>query len=420
MRTKSTKSLTFSTWRGMQITKDRVSHVSNPQTASQMGQRLKMPLVAQARTKLKGLVNHSFQGVDYGYKSLYQFSSLNLKKDAITIGEYAPKGISDMGAANYIVSSGSLSPFLIAVSNDDYVTQTGDTWKSGDGRENGEEKACLAPAIGGLGNLDYEQSVAAAAPTDAELYNFFLNCLLEDVATDQLSFLIQEGGSTIYLDANGGEETALLSNIWLYRIVAGTTNANEQEISFSLRSGEDWTSAGNKHLYLIFGETVAIQCQVAYTPATTGDNAKAGTIKLAKGSSNEWLTNINNAKTNIWGGTPFGVSATVNGGVTVNAGTSDAYQTAPFTIGHAENSLPFKAIAIINSRLNNNVWQRSRQQMAVLEYNPYFNATNVGETFLKSSTVSAKFLNNGSDSTGISGNSGSSVLTLIDTAKGQG
>lgn len=420
MRTKSTKSLTFSTWRGMQITKDRVTSVSNPQTEAQMGQRLKMPLVAQARTKLKGLVNHSFQGVDYGYKSLYQFSALNLKKGAITIGEYTPKGISDMGAANYIVSTGSLSPFLIGVSNDDYITQTGDTWKSTDGRENGDEKACLAPAIGGLGNLEYTQSVAAASPTDAELYNFFLNTLLENVQTDQLSFLFQEGGTTIALDANGGEETANLSNIWLYRIVAGSTNVDEQEISFSLRSGEDWTSAGNKHLYLIFGETAAIQCQVTYTPATTGDNATVGSIKLAKGSGNEWLTNINNAKTNIWGGTPFGVSSYVNGGIGVNMGTSDEYQTAPFTIGHAENSLPFKAVAIINSRFVNNVWQRSRQQMAVLEYNPYFNAENVGETYKKSSTASAKFLNNGSETTGISGNSGSSILTLIDTVKSQG
>lgn len=411
MRKKSTKSLTFSTWRGMQITKDRVSDVANPQTSAQMAQRIKMPLVAQARTKLKGLVNHSFQGVDYGYKSLYNFSALNLRKNALTVGEYAPKGTNEMGAADFVVSSGSLSPINIGVCSSAFTDANGNVWQANDGRENGDLHNCLTPAFGGLGNVSYVQTVEGAAPTDAELYNFFLNTLLENVDTDQISFLVQQGGSAISLDAGDGEEFAYRSNIWLYRIVAGTTNFREQEIGFVLRNGESWTAEGQKHLYLNFGEDLAIQCTVMYHPATTGDNSTSGSIVLSSAADGTYLYPLNNSKTNIWGAKAINTSNDIQGGSKIirNGGT---ILSVPFILGPVEdNGLPFKAVAIINSRYVNNVWQRSSQRMVVLEYNPYFDATNVGKTYLKSSTASAKFLNNGSESTGISGNSGMEVTT---------
>ena len=108
LRTGSTKSLTFQTYRGQQITKDRVTSVSNPQTIAQMDQRLLLPMVANARTRLAGLVDHSFEGVPYGYQSLQKFSSLNLQKGALTVSSYVPKGLSDPGRANFIIADGSL------------------------------------------------------------------------------------------------------------------------------------------------------------------------------------------------------------------------------------------------------------------------------------------------------------------------
>lgn len=413
MRKKSTKSLTFSTWRGMQITKDRVSDVANPQTSAQMAQRIKMPLVAQARTKLKGLVNHSFQGVDYGYKSLYNFSALNLRKNALTVGEYAPKGTNEMGAADFVISTGSLTPINFGVTSEQYIDPQEQAWRASDGRENGDLHNCLTPAFGGLGNSSYVQTVEGAAPTDAELYNFFLNILLENVETDQISFLVQQGGSPISLDAGDGEEYAYRSNIWLYRIVAGTTNFREQEIGFALRHSESWTTAGTKHLYLNFGEDLAIQTAVTYTPATTGDNSTPGSIKLDVGADGSFPYIINNNTTNIWGATAINASSDITGGdKQVNTSNGTTTTTAPFILGPVEDiDLPFKAVAIINSRYVNNVWQRSSQRMVVLEYNPYFDATNVGKTYLKTSTASAKFLNNGGESTGIAGNSGMEVTT---------
>ena len=113
LRTGSTKSLTFSVYRGTQVTKDRVTRVANPRTVAQMQQRAKVPVVAAARVALAGLVDHSFEGVPYGQASLQKFSSLNLANGALIVASYPPNGVSNMGCADFIVSQGSLvNPFV--------------------------------------------------------------------------------------------------------------------------------------------------------------------------------------------------------------------------------------------------------------------------------------------------------------------
>ena len=109
LRTGSTKSLTFQVYRGQQITKDRVTRISNPRTESQMTQRALVPIVAATRAALKGLVDHSFEGVPYGDQSLKMFSSLNLKAGALKVASYSPNGYSNPGFANLIVSRGTIN-----------------------------------------------------------------------------------------------------------------------------------------------------------------------------------------------------------------------------------------------------------------------------------------------------------------------
>lgn len=109
LRTGSTKSLTFQVYRGQQITKDRVYRVSNPRTDAQMQQRALIPIVAAARSALKGLVDHSFEGIPYGEASLKEFSSLNLRAGALRVSSYSPIGYSNPGFANLIVSTGTLN-----------------------------------------------------------------------------------------------------------------------------------------------------------------------------------------------------------------------------------------------------------------------------------------------------------------------
>ena len=109
LRTGSTKSLTFQVYRGQQITKDRVTRISNPRSESQMKQRAIIPIVAASRAALKGLVDHSFEGIAYGDQSLKMFSSLNLKAGALNVASYSPNGYSNPGFANLIVSRGTIN-----------------------------------------------------------------------------------------------------------------------------------------------------------------------------------------------------------------------------------------------------------------------------------------------------------------------
>ena len=109
LRTGSTKSLTFQVYRGQQITKDRVYRVSNPRTDAQMTQRALIPIVAAARSALKGLIDHSFEGVPYGEASLKEFSKQNLRAGALTDTSYSPNGVSNPGFADLIVSNGSIN-----------------------------------------------------------------------------------------------------------------------------------------------------------------------------------------------------------------------------------------------------------------------------------------------------------------------
>lgn len=122
LRTGSTKSLTFQVYRGQQITKDRVTRISNPRSEAQMKQRALIPIVAAARTQLKGLVDHSFEGVNYGEPSLREFSKLNLRSGALDVTSFSPNGFSNAGFANLQVSKGTINgQFSLMEANETYT-----------------------------------------------------------------------------------------------------------------------------------------------------------------------------------------------------------------------------------------------------------------------------------------------------------
>ena len=130
LRTGSTKSLTFQVYRGQQITKDRVYRVSNPRTEAQMKQRAIIPIVAAARSALKGLVDHSFEGVNYGNDSLKKFSEINLSSGALRVESYAPNGFSNPGFASLMVSKGSLTDGGVIMDLSKYKTSVVYSFKS--------------------------------------------------------------------------------------------------------------------------------------------------------------------------------------------------------------------------------------------------------------------------------------------------
>lgn len=127
LRTGSTKSLTFQVYRGQQVTKDRVYRVSNPRTLAQMTQRALIPIVSAARSALKGLVDHSFEGVPYGEASLKEFSKQNLRAGALSVTSYSPNGVSNPGFADLIVSNGSINvPYEVSCTDKQNTITTAD------------------------------------------------------------------------------------------------------------------------------------------------------------------------------------------------------------------------------------------------------------------------------------------------------
>lgn len=105
----STRSHTYQVYRGKQVTKDRVTKVTNPQSNKQMKQRIRLTAVASFAAYLKQLLDHSFQGVAYGQPSLSEFRRINLSNasDLVQVS-FPPKDINDPGIANFQVSKGSL------------------------------------------------------------------------------------------------------------------------------------------------------------------------------------------------------------------------------------------------------------------------------------------------------------------------
>lgn len=125
LRKGSTKSLTFSTLDGKQITKDRVYDVKNPRTESQMRQRMLMTTVGAAYKMLKSIADHSFEGYSSGMQCMRQFNSRNLNrfkqaaaaKGSVAFNQYKD---GDINPLPFILASGSLPGFsfkLDATSN---------------------------------------------------------------------------------------------------------------------------------------------------------------------------------------------------------------------------------------------------------------------------------------------------------------
>lgn len=200
LRTGSTKSLTFQVYRGQQITKDRVYRVSNPRTDAQMTQRALIPIVAAARSALKGLVDHSFEGVAYGEASLKEFSKQNMRAGALTVTSYSPNGVSNPGFADLIVSDGSINvPYTVTSDGSDNIIETNDEFPVFKFPA-AEAGSSARPIFEYLENYARANNVAIIAPGT------------------QLSFLTIYQSGTVKIKTGGGTIDAPTSGFVLDRI----------------------------------------------------------------------------------------------------------------------------------------------------------------------------------------------------------
>lgn len=244
LRTGSTKSLTFQVLRGQQITKDRVSRVSNPRTTAQMQQRAVLPMVAAARSALKGLIDHSFEGVPYGEQSLRKFSQLNLRKGALNVESYTPYGYSNPGFSDLIISNGSLNVQPII------------DWDEGDGSNS---SAVVKFTNSSFGSFKFK---AATAMTEGSK----ILKQISDFAVANHIELFQPGTQFTFLSCTKagevGDRSAPLSKFTINRILMpgeGVTTAEDNEVNGTWRTNEQIAEgATSAVLYNNVGDAIHI------------------------------------------------------------------------------------------------------------------------------------------------------------------
>ena len=326
LRTGSTKSLTFQVYRGQQITKDRVHRVSNPRTEAQMKQRAIIPIVAASRAALKGLVDHSFEGVNYGNDSLKKFSELNLRSGALMVESYAPNGYSNPGFAFLMVSTGSLSD-------------------------------------GGLKT---------------------------SIISDHCHFSIKAQNSTAlkFKAAKAGDDAdAVLRTIAEWGDTACEVFAPGNQLTFLTVSLEDYVKVGNNRVPLsAFDISRILFPSTGSTPAQVDDVNGSWKLEqdVAKGDSTVRLTNGNFQVHLTWGykdHTLYGNFKPLNRDQSkVSGGT------------------------IIRSAYVNGVWKRSNAKIVVSIPEDEDKYTyEMWRSYYESTGVSAKYLNQGNERTGIQG-----------------
>ena len=256
LRTGSTKSLTFQVYRGQQITKDRVYRVSNPRTAAQMTQRALIPIVAAARSALQGLVNHSFEGVQYGEASLKEFSALNLRAGALKVASYSPVGYSNPGFANLIVSKGSINEqFEVETSADGVSVTLPGTYP--------KIKFSEAPADGSADKV-FEELEAWARANNVSLFK----------PGTQLTFLTLEEADSVNVSTGGKTRKVSTSAFNICRIYipngdSDSVNAKEVNGKWKVDKSAE-TSSDSVNLINDNGDKLSIMTHVNPTSDTEG------------------------------------------------------------------------------------------------------------------------------------------------------
>lgn len=150
---------------GAQLSRVRVRSVKNPKTQAQALQRMVFATASAARTALGSIIDHSFQSVKYGQKSVQYFmkrATDDLRVNALACLQLTPteqvrlanfnvKGVSAMAINSLLISQGSLRPYeIIRIGKDVPAVSTNPIPVIGEG-DNGEPQILLGDFIKGMG-----------------------------------------------------------------------------------------------------------------------------------------------------------------------------------------------------------------------------------------------------------------------------
>lgn len=180
--------LVFSRSNGQQIVRARNSVVKNPKTTAQMIQRIKMYTVVEAYSAMKSIVDHSFQGVPVGQKSMSKFTQEALKVLTSKIAAaadyeqafaFAPLGTGYFAINEWPLATGTL-PMIVPTMN--FNDQAGEGYGSVEltsntyqgvieafGLKRGDQLTFIScSAVEGLGNNQFDFARVILDPRDTE------------------------------------------------------------------------------------------------------------------------------------------------------------------------------------------------------------------------------------------------------------
>ena len=118
--------LVFSRSNGQQVTRAKATHIKNPQTETQMIQRIILNTIAQAYSRFSAICDHSFEGVQSGQKSVSYFMSKNMDLlrsrlaediaagyDLGSIYAFSPINSNEYASNEYIIAKGTLPSVVV-------------------------------------------------------------------------------------------------------------------------------------------------------------------------------------------------------------------------------------------------------------------------------------------------------------------
>lgn len=124
--------LVFSRSNGQQVVRARAAVVKNPQTEAQMIQRIFLNTISQSYSNMVQIVDHSYEGVQKGQKTMEMFLSRNLKnlrtkvQQAVGKGslyseifEFSPIASNFFAVNDYEIAKGTLPEIAVSSASDD-------------------------------------------------------------------------------------------------------------------------------------------------------------------------------------------------------------------------------------------------------------------------------------------------------------
>lgn len=124
--------LVFSRSNGQQVVRARAAVVKNPQTEAQMIQRIFLNTISQSYSNMVQIVDHSYEGVQKGQKTMEMFLGRNLKnlrtkvQQAVGTGslyseifEFSPIASNFFAVNDYEIAKGTLPEIQVSSASDD-------------------------------------------------------------------------------------------------------------------------------------------------------------------------------------------------------------------------------------------------------------------------------------------------------------